>query len=275
MNSTPRRFKQFQSGAVYDLAILVFGFLAPWFFQDITDHPGRWGLTAGILQITAVLMQIPGAWLKRRALQSRLIEVAKQEQSAALRSGNLVYLLLLLHWCTTLAVTATGMTFVPALDGVSAIITVVSIASLTTFFVGLAATAPDTDRLDPPLQTRDRHREWIGSALLILSAIMIFNLWWQPFVQEIASGEGHIQREATSSIAGLVIYTFVLFVPFVMFYIVPRLLFFVEDAGDRLAWLRFGVLYLLSVWQMFAPVWLQKQITLAEQLVVWVLVASV
>ena len=93
--------------------------------------------------------------------------------------------------------------------------------------------------------------ERIGDVLLMIAALLVMYTIWQPFSAEIMSGEGHIRREASGSIGGTIAYTVVIALPFAMFYVAPRLLFFIEDARAVGTWIRFAIIYLFAAWQMF------------------------
>lgn len=258
-------------GTLFDLAVFAFAFLLPWLLQPLGEAIraliASSKTAGGLLMLAAMLLQIPGALLKREALHER-VGANFDLFSKALKSEATIGWLLFLYWLfmTFLALSAvTALTDWSAGPGMG---TTLALATIVTAVVGYACWLPalkeslSAGRVDPD-RTSDSsrarlspgtaaiNRERIADALLIVAALIVMYAIWQPLTDEITSGEGHIRREASGSLGGTIAYTIVLALPFAMFYIAPRLLFFVEDARDRGTWIRFGIIYLFAAYRMF------------------------
>ncbi len=251
-------------GTVYDAIVFLGGFVLPYlaalagasmpsldFFGE-ENKDSFW--IFGVLQTTAVLVQIPGAWLKRAALHTRIhADEASMQRAAA--GQNLLYFLLILHWTFGFAMLAMALTAVPGMTAEWALPIALGTSTLTTWIVGATAITGEgrsgSTEATPEQRRGLVRREAIGDAFLIAGALILVHIWWVPLINEVAAGDGHIQREAGNSLGGLIAYTLVMFVPFLMFYILPRLLFFVEDARHPGTWIRFLILYVFAAWQMF------------------------
>ncbi|MEQ9364786.1 MAG: hypothetical protein RIF32_11105 [Leptospirales bacterium] len=249
-------------GSLYDLVVFAGAFVLPWLMQPLGD--GIQGLIArsdsfeGLLMLSALLLQIPGALLKRKALLAR-VAVDSRRRERALVSEGLIAWLLFLYW---LFMTYIALSAVKALTDWSSgpgMGTVFGLATIVTAIVGYSAWLPAARELartapgdrEGASGLRFIRREYVADALLMIAALIVMYAIWQPFAAEIMSGQGHIRREASGSIGGTIAYTIVVALPFAMFYIAPRLLFFIEDARDRGTWIRFGIIYLFAAWRMF------------------------
>lgn len=247
-------------GNLYDLVIFAFGFILPWLLQPLGDAiraliAGS-DTAHGLLMLTAMLLQIPGALFKRKALHERVANDPDQF-SQALKSDATIAWLLFLYW---LLMTYVALSAVKSLTDWSAgpgMGTTFALASLVTGVVGYAAWLPGVDRSSGSRRRKDEHEqnrskrsggitlkwEHVADALLMFAALIVMYAIWQPFADEIMSGQGHIRREASGSIGGTIAYTIVVALPFAMF--------FIEDARDRGTWIRFGIIYLFAAWRMF------------------------
>lgn len=260
MSGSQTRFQSIfprTAGTLYDIVVFVFAFLLPWLLQPLGDFIQNLAANSkqasGLLMLAIMALQIPGALFKRQALHARVAN-SPELHGQALRSATLIGWLIALFWLMT---TFIGLTAVVALTDWSAgpaMGTTFVLASVTTAAVGYAAWLPGVkakgDRVSPE-QSGGIDRERIGDALCMIAALLVMYTIWQPFSAEIMSGEGHIRREASSSIVGTIVYTIVIALPFATFYIAPRLLFFIEDARAIGTWVRFAMIYLFAAGRMF------------------------
>ncbi|MCR9144774.1 MAG: hypothetical protein NXI24_21220 [bacterium] len=250
-------------GSLYDLVVFVGAVLLPWIMQPLGDAIQRMiaesKTVEGALMLAALLLQIPGSLLKRKALFAR-VAADPERRAQALMSEGVNAGLLFLYW---LFMTFMAMSAIVALTDWSAgpgMGTVFTLATVVTGIVAYAAWLPGVKDLRAPTYESERDAavraaaeqwEYVADALLMIAALIVMYAIWQPMIDEIASGQGHIKREANSSIGGGIAYMIVLALPFAMFYIAPRLMFFVEDARARGTWIRFGIIYLFAAFRMF------------------------
>jgi len=200
----------------------IFQFAVP---ADKTGNPNplfAWFLMA------AVAAQALGAFLKRPALQTRLFPLSRPE-SADNGFFALMFIPLALHFILFFTVPALSAGALPFYFPVWALV----FGAIPTV---LTARALIPRKIPYAQEAQSEGKNWagreaVGNLLLVFSAVVL-----QAYFQEaMVGGTGDLRH---AHILIRLIVSGLLFIPFLLFYLPPRLLFLVEDGGRGRTWLR-------------------------------------
>jgi len=184
---------------------------------------------AGVLLIVFLLFQAIGALLKRHPLHSR---------STRLPEPVNYWLFYLLQWALYIIFIGLIMHLMNwhKFKGyeVGAFVTGSSIA----LFIILACIPPKTPK------PYSRTQEFIADALILVSAVILTQIFWNSLADELSSGSTRIARDLRRNPVAIVLYFFVFILPFLLMYILPRFLLFFEDAKNKKTWIRFSSIYI-------------------------------
>jgi hypothetical protein len=233
-------------GLYFDLAVFLGNvFLLPSMTRLISSKPveGATNVRGGILFLAAIAAQAAGAYLKRPALQDRL---SKREdfrgKSWTRLFGGSAPVLLILHYLVFCCALAFGIScFLPygVVESyeshpafIVAIIAFLAVSAVPTIYVARAM-MPYT-----PAEKTSRGTGWpsehLADALLYFSVEVMVSFWTGLFLENVYNAPQAGGFHPVFAVA----MTLLLALPFFMFYVIPRLLFLVEDARYAATWAR-------------------------------------
>ncbi|MCB1309633.1 MAG: hypothetical protein KDK30_15695 [Leptospiraceae bacterium] len=231
------QFLRLAPGLRYDVAFLILSQLLALGIptRTLLDRP----ILAGALMIAFLVLQASGAILKRAPMHARMPESMEDR-------GNPVWMFTLFAAPVYVVLCALGVYML--LDhNQDAIVWGLGAGVVAVFFIIRAMVRPRE------IVTHSRYgwQELLADFLLLVSALILTRLFWEPLILESARGTGSIARGLRSGTGSLIAYTMVLGFIFGIFYAGPRLVLLYEDLHSRLTWLRMGLIYLVYLLRVF------------------------
>jgi hypothetical protein len=230
-NSTPqRRASTWFDGAVLLANLVLVGPITEWLHPQDNASP-----LFGSLLLAGLLAYSFGAWLKRRPLQSRLMQ-----QPAWSGWAYLLFLVLgTMHLGLFILAGCLGMEAFPLPEDA---------AMIGGLLLGLLPTVLAVWALAPPRSVpqddsrKARVHEALSDTGIWFGTVVLFALWENTLVPEVAGKAG---GHALMSILLVTLMT----VPFAIFYLAPRLLFLAEDFRKGSTWIRVVLVALPFAWR--------------------------
>jgi hypothetical protein len=234
-------------GLYFDLAVFLGNvFLLPTMLRLIQTKQaeGATNVRGGVLFLAAIAAQATGGYLKRPALQDRLSKRADFRGKPWTQFfGGAAPVFLILHYLVFCSALAFGIScFLPYGVDVSkyethpafivAIVVFLAVSAVPTLFVARAMIPyPPAEKTS---RGTDGLSEHLADALLYFSVEVMVSFWTGLFLESVYNAHQEGGFHPVFAIA----MTLLLALPFFMFYVIPRLLFLVEDAKYVGTWVR-------------------------------------
>lgn len=220
-------------GLFYDVIYLIVTTILALTISDISfykDHEiSRYLISAFIV------LQVAGSILKRGPMYSRISGLKLNNEKLGCFS-----IMVLIFYGLFVVFVLIGLFGIHSKIDKNEIIWGFITATICYFFIVRALFAPKKIKQYPIWQ------EYTADILLALSAIIISQLFWEPLISEICKSGNGFMNNGTINILNLIIYTFLLLLIFVVYYIIPRMVILFEDAGKTKTWLRFVFIFVIS-----------------------------